>query len=453
MVVDQSGQEAGWLHWAPGQPEDFPGWDCVYYSPDTDLASNDLCAGRTCPVCEVSPPPQNFVLRGVCLTSNVDSLFVMKSSTEFLGYIQTRMVYSTKTDRWEIVEMTNTSDVLAFMEKEEEEGSFPLGLHPWYFLVSNCTDPGLQSRSLSLHLEVEQPGQFCCDDGTCILSQLVCNSVPDCPDGGDERNCTFMTFRYEADIGTPPVEIKAGQIKSLLLNTTFHVLQIFDINDQDSVFDLQFTLEMQWFDGNVVFEFLKWPDHKNYLWERTEQKIWTPDIEFSDTDTKKIVTNNDYDVIVLRRGKPLLDADLDFIRPNEIYSGKENPFKIFIQERIKFSCSFDNIRSFPFGKQKCSLKLEVRGVSNYFTTINPGEVVNNGPTVVGQYVIDGWRVNNLFNDETGRNLTQITMVLSRKIESIFMVTYLPTILMNMINQATNYITGDTKYDLIYTINM
>ena len=99
MVVDQSGQEAGWLPWAPGQPEDFPGWDCVYYSLDTDLASNDLCAGRTCPVCEVSPPPQNFVLRGVCLTSNVDSLFVMKSSTEFLGYIQTRMVYSTKTDR------------------------------------------------------------------------------------------------------------------------------------------------------------------------------------------------------------------------------------------------------------------------------------------------------------------------------------------------------------------
>ena len=37
--------------------------------------------------------------------------------------------------------------------------------------------------------------------------------------------------------------------------------------------------------------------------------------------------------------------------------------------------------------------------------------------------------------------------------SIFMVTYLPTILMNIINQATNYITGDTKYDLIYTINI
>ena len=34
-----------------------------------------------------------------------------------------------------------------------------------------------------------------------------------------------------------------------------------------------------------------------------------------------------------------------------------------------------------------------------------------------------------------------------------MVTYLPTILMNMINQATNYIKGDDKFSLIYTINI
>ena len=34
-----------------------------------------------------------------------------------------------------------------------------------------------------------------------------------------------------------------------------------------------------------------------------------------------------------------------------------------------------------------------------------------------------------------------------------MVTYLPTILMNIINQATNYIKGDDKYSMIYTINI
>ena len=33
-----------------------------------------------------------------------------------------------------------------------------------------------------------------------------------------------------------------------------------------------------------------------------------------------------------------------------------------------------------------------------------------------------------------------------------MVTYLPTLLINMINQATNYIKGADKYSMIYKIN-
>ena len=41
----------------------------------------------------------------------------------------------------------------------------------------------------------------------------------------------------------------------------------------------------------------------------------------------------------------------------------------------------------------------------------------------------------------------------RNFLSIFMVVYLPTILMNMINQATNYIPTEDKYSLIYTLNM
>ena len=37
--------------------------------------------------------------------------------------------------------------------------------------------------------------------------------------------------------------------------------------------------------------------------------------------------------------------------------------------------------------------------------------------------------------------------------SIFMVTYLPTILMNIINQATIYIVGEGKYTLILELNI
>ena len=58
-----------------------------------------------------------------------------------------------------------------------------------------------------------------------------------------------------------------------------------------------------------------------------------------------------------------------------------------------------------------------------------------------------------YQQSTDINKVNVALVLKRRFFSIFMVTYLPTILMNMINQATNYIPTKDKYDLIYTINM
>ena len=154
------------------------------------------------------------------------------------------------------------------------------------------------------------------------------------------------------------------------------------------------------------------------------------------------------ELTLLRRGRPRLDANLDSVQPNELYSGAENPVKILIERRIQFSCSFDNIKNFPFGRQRCSLHFQLVRASNLIKT-----TVNEEASVVGQYIINAWSVGEEFNLKTGRNMTKITMVLTRKFTSIFMVTYLPTCLMNMINQATNFITGEDKYSMIYTINI
>ena len=51
-----------------------------------------------------------------------------------------------------------------------------------------------------------------------------------------------------------------------------------------------------------------------------------------------------------------------------------------------------------------------------------------------------------------RSIT-LELHLSLKTFSIFMVTYLPTILMNIINQATNYISGEDRYQTIFDVNI
>ena len=45
-----------------------------------------------------------------------------------------------------------------------------------------------------------------------------------------------------------------------------------------------------------------------------------------------------------------------------------------------------------------------------------------------------------------------TVHLSRDLVSILLVTYFPTVLINLINQATNYISSN-KYDMIITVNI
>ena len=317
------------------------------------------------------------------------------------------------------------------MKEKDKASNFPLGVNQWQFLDVDCTDPD------------EESGNFCCDDGTCIDSELVCNGFSNCDNGTDESNCTFM------NLPSRMIDTEKPSIQPIVLDATFDVVEVFGINEVDSTFDVHFILEIQWFDPFLSFEFLKSNDYDNYLLKTDREKIWIPRIEFSEI-YKIISSSRDRkdNVIVLRRGKPRLDAHLDHIRANDVFAGVENPLKILIERRIKFSCSFDNIKNFPFGTQKCSILFQLEGAANHMNTM-----VKKKATMVGQYVIDTWTVTVEFNVKTGRNMTRLTMVMSRKLGSIFMETYFPTILMNMINQATNYITADTKYDMIITVNI
>ena len=57
---------------------------------------------------------------------------------------------------------------------------------------SGCSDPGKNYCALNLHLDVEQPGNFCCGDGTCISSELVCDNVAHCSNSEDETDCHIL---------------------------------------------------------------------------------------------------------------------------------------------------------------------------------------------------------------------------------------------------------------------
>ena len=73
---------------------------------------------------------------------------------------------------------------------------------------------------------------------------------------------------------------------------------------------------------------------------------------------------------------------------------------------------------------------------------------------VAQFQITGFKhqVTNMVGSKKLKVL-RIFIKLEQSILSIIMVTYLPTILMNILKQATNYLSGESKYDLVITVNI
>ena len=103
-----------------------------------------------------------------------------------------------------------------------------------------------------------------------------------------------------------------GQIvfKTKQVNVTFKVINILDINEEQSVVHIFFQIELTWYDSNLKYQFLNMFDDKNDINEDLASKIWSPKIEFIHTiDEKARILGKKFRV--LRRSSPLLGINLD----------------------------------------------------------------------------------------------------------------------------------------------
>ena len=158
----------------------------------------------------------------------------------------------------------------------------------------------------------------------------------------------------------------------------------------------------------------------------------------------------------------------------EIYKGSKNPIKAELFLRARFLCNFQSIdEDYPFGIDNCNFYIYLKDNQNGVVKLKLKQSLTDfGPSTVSAFRIVGWKAaeGHLAAKEYLKAIS-VEVTLKLRFFSIFMVTYLPTILMNVINQATNYITGgiitftyftylifrnnisDSKYDLVYTINI
>ena len=440
-------EEMKWANWAKGMPNGGKVENCIALNADGTM--NDVtCHGTKHTFCDLQRPKLN--LRGACLRENLDVNYVMQldkinsSTYEIIGLKYSKLVRLE--DKWAFI--NSTKHMVAFTNDTID---YPLGTHRWYFTSQRCKEVVDKWRWMNLNSCKEQ--EFPCRNGECVDMSFRCDKNYNCDDFSDEENCAFKTVDGYDEMVPPKKLIKDGVDKKTDINISIHIYNFLQFNEIDSRFTVEFTMSRTWTDSRITFISLNEDTYKNIIDGRNES-IWTPSIEFMDIVIPKInhLQENNIVVATLKQEEGVFNIHEELLK-NKLYFGANN---IIVQNSSfigSFVCSFPNILVYPFDTEICYLKIKMPSNSYHFTKLLPVKLEFSGSRGVGEYVILSIEDMKTIKFHTGHTGIQIQINLGREIGSILLSTYLPTILMNLINQATNYFEGEDLFGDIISINL
>ena len=316
------------MKWGPAEPNNWGNQDCVGFFLDFGI-HDTKCSTPKYPVCKFKGYIQ-YTLDGVCKMSMLDSHFVLKPDGRILGLRITEMIWNTIENQWEIRNLFN-HQTLAIMNSTS---GFPFGTNKWYFVLEDCRDPSVDWRLLNFHLKVERPGMFCCEDGVCIDSELVCNGDWNCADKSDEQTCQLIVTDEHYRKEQPPkqkVNHKKYKLENVFTSMTIH--KIVDINELDATFTAVLKVTLEWNDHRIKFNFLKKDEGKNTVVGPEQRKIWHPKISFYLLDISEKERYMQTQFYVKREVNASIATENNATRVNETYFGESNSF--FMEQWIQ----------------------------------------------------------------------------------------------------------------------
>ena len=172
------------MNWTIKNSRNSPFGDCALLDLNNEIFLQERGSIEKCPICYFPDWPAEFQLRGISIeeAEEIDSSYYLVNSTHLIGKTKSKIVFDEHF--WNI---SNMNGEVMFYKRLEK---LPLGINEWHPIISsnnNHFNNGLNRRmnhtnthalrTLNLHRFVTQPGNFCCDDGTCITSGKIVSKV------------------------------------------------------------------------------------------------------------------------------------------------------------------------------------------------------------------------------------------------------------------------------------
>ena len=207
---------------------------------------------------------------------------------------------------------------------------------------------------------------------TCILLDYVCDKQFHCSDKSDENNCEQVILSKNNHKNHPPIP-KFGffhdhvQAHYLSLDTRIHIVDIIDISQDPGLVTIFLKLQLEWYDDDLNYSFLKDNHFMNPINKTVAEKIWIPTFAYSFLDKQHITFRS---LVIKKMNKPRLSGDVDVLNPIELYDGSKNTLKLLIYQTVSFKCHFGRIDRYPFGEDKCSLYMYYDDHDNVLATFH-----------------------------------------------------------------------------------
>ena len=308
-----------------------------------------------------------------------------------------------------------------------------MGNHEWKMQNDERCQKGSHTATLALTACTEE--EFTCNDGLCLPLDLRCNGKPECKDNSDELECTIVIKdeSYNKFLAPPPVVMR-GRVDTVQINVSITVLSLKAFDPISSTFKSQFKVLLTLLDPRLRFGNLRNSSVSNLMSPSEKVSIWFPSFLFRNTEKRvKSLVDKEAAIFVLKRGEPE-KSDATSTENKLLYDGLENPISYERYYSLTLECEYQ-LHWYPFDSQLCYLDLEPREDLLNFVLLHPDQFLYKGPLLLMTYEVKSIKMKKLFGHKSS---LQVEILIRRRLLSIILTTFVPTLLLNIIGHVSNF---------------
>ena len=118
-----------------------------------------------------------------------------------------------------------------------------------------------------------------------------------------------------------------------------------------------------------------------------------------------------------------------------LYNGNENPLHYQRLDNIQLNCLYE-LSWYPFDTQNCFIMIGQTEISSNYVEQVPGKFIYLGPEDLTKYFVKRSHMKKMRMG--GQDIIQVQVTIGRRLLSIMLTTFLPTVILNLIGHTANY---------------